>query len=118
MAVVVDGERFEPAISVFPFGGQTIGTPATRSTVRDDLQMAVLAVPDPLATDGAGAGFEGTVVRVTVQPLVAWLWIGGAVMAVGTALAAVPGAGSPTGRARRRETEPETAPTTGPEQAR
>jgi len=118
VAVVVDGERFEPAISVFPFGGQTIGTPATRSTVRDDLQMAVLAVPDPLATDGAGAGFEGTVVRVTVQPLVAWLWIGGAVMAVGTALAAVPGAGSPTGRARRRETEPETAPTTGPEQAR
>jgi cytochrome c-type biogenesis protein CcmF len=101
VAVVVDGERLEPAISVFPFGGQTIGTPATRSTVRDDLQLAVLAVPDP--GDGPGDSSGSTVVRVTVQPLVAWLWIGGVVMAVGTALSAVPGAGSPTGRARRRD---------------
>ena len=34
---------------------------------------------------------EGVVVRVTVQPLVRWLWIGGGLMAVGTALALVPG---------------------------
>ena len=101
VGMIVDGERLEPAISVFPFGGQTIGTPATRSTSRDDLQMAVLAVPDAEMDDGRGS----TVVRVTVQPLVAWLWIGGAVMAVGTALAALPGAGSPTGRARRRDLE-------------
>lgn len=105
VAVMVDGERFEPAISVFPFGGQTIGTPATRSTVRDDLQLAVLAVPDP--DEGLGNASvdrsSSTVVRVTVQPLVAWLWIGGALMAIGTALASVPGAGSPTGRARRQD---------------
>ena len=44
-------------------------------------------------------------VRVTVQPLVAWLWIGGAVMAIGTVLSFVPGAGSPTGRAKGRERE-------------
>jgi cytochrome c-type biogenesis protein CcmF len=76
---------------MFPFAGQTIGTPATRSTLRDDLQLAVLAVPDD--------GSTTTVLRVTVQPLVLWLWVGGAVMAVGTALAAVPGAGA----ARRRD---------------
>ena len=105
VAVVVDGDRFEPAISVFPFGGQTIGTPATRSTVRDDLQLAVLAVPDPLVSDQDGSEPGSTVVRVTVQPLVAWLWIGGAVMAIGTVLASVPGAGSPTGRAKGRERE-------------
>jgi len=105
VAVVVDGDRFEPAISVFPFGGQTIGTPATRSTVRDDLQLAVLAVPDPLVSGQDGSEPGGTVVRVTVQPLVAWLWIGGAVMAIGTVLSSVPGAGSPTGRAKGRERE-------------
>jgi len=105
VAVVVDGDRFEPAISVFPFGGQTIGTPATRSTVRDDLQLAVLAVPDPLVSGQDGSEPGGTVVRVTVQPLVAWLWIGGAVMAIGTVLSSVPGAGSPTGRAKGREQE-------------
>ena len=82
VAVLVDGHRYLPAISVFPFGGQTIGTPATRSTLRDDLQLAVLAVPDEESS--------ATVVRVTVQPLVLWLWVGGAVMAVGTVLAAIP----------------------------
>jgi len=101
VAVLVDGDRHEPAISVFPFGGQTIGTPSTRSTWRDDLQLAVLAVPD-----GPGGGESGaTVVRVTVQPLVSWLWIGGAVMALGTLLAALPGAGSPTGRSRQADSE-------------
>ena len=44
--------------------------------------MAVLAVPE-----GSGS----TVVRVTIQPLVWWLWFGGGVMALGTVLAAVPG---------------------------
>ncbi|MBV13648.1 MAG: cytochrome C biogenesis protein CcmF [Actinobacteria bacterium] len=82
VSVLVDGELQMPAISTFPFGGQTIGTPATRSTVWDDVQLAVLAVPD-----GSGS----TIVRVTVQPLVWWLWFGGGVMALGTVLAAVPG---------------------------
>ena len=91
VSVRVDGHPYLPAISMFPFAGQTIGTPATRSTLRDDLQLAVLAVPDD--------GSTTTVLRVTVQPLVLWLWVGGAVMAVGTALAAVPGAGA----ARRRD---------------
>ena len=94
VSVRVDGRIYLPAISTFPFGGQTIGTPATRSTIRDDLQLAVLAVP--------GEGSATTVVRVTVQPLVVWLWVGGAVMAVGTAMAAVPAGG---GRRRRASGE-------------
>jgi cytochrome c-type biogenesis protein CcmF len=94
VSVRVDGRTYLPAISTFPFGGQTIGTPATRSTLRDDLQLAVLAVPDE--------GSTTTVVRVTVQPLVVWLWVGGAVMAVGTALAAVP---TTDGRRRRAASE-------------
>jgi len=96
VSVLVDGELQTPAISTFPFGGQTIGTPATRSTIWDDVQLAVLAVPD-----GSGS----TIVRVTVQPLVWWLWFGGGVMALGTVLAAVPGRG--------RRSSPITAETEG-----
>ena len=83
VGLFVDGQRYAPAISRFPFGGRTIGTPATRSSWRDDVQLAVLAVPDD-------RGSASTVVRVTVQPLVWWLWVGGGVMVVGTLLAAVP----------------------------
>ena len=83
VGLFVDGRRYAPAISRFPFGGRTIGTPATRSSWRDDVQLAVLAVPDD-------RGSSSTVVRVTVQPLVWWLWVGGGVMVVGTLLAAVP----------------------------
>jgi len=78
----LDGQIFTPAINVFPFGGQAIGTPTTRSTWWDDVQLSVLVVPDESG--------QVTVVRATVQPLVWWLWVGGAVMAVGTLLAAIP----------------------------
>ena len=44
------------------------------------------------------------VVGIIVQPLVSWLWIGGAVIALGTLLAAWPG------RRPRRPTEPASAP--------
>jgi cytochrome c-type biogenesis protein CcmF len=40
--------------------------------------------------------------RVIVQPLIAWLWIGGALMVVGTAMAEFPGR-------RRRPTDPVSA---------
>ncbi len=93
VAVLVDGAEFRPAISAFPFGGQTIGTPTTRTSWWDDVQLSVLSVPD-----GAGP----TVVRVTVQPLVRWLWLGGAVMALGTVLAAIP-AGRSTSAGESRE---------------
>jgi cytochrome c-type biogenesis protein CcmF len=78
----LDGQTFTPAINVFPFGGQAIGTPTTRSTWWDDVQLSVLVVPDESG--------QVTVVRATVQPLVWWLWVGGAVMAAGTLLAAIP----------------------------
>ncbi len=96
VSVLVDGELQTPAISTFPFGGQTIGTPATRSSIWDDIQLSVLSAPE-----GSGS----TIVRVTVQPLVWWLWFGGAVMALGTVLAAVPG--------RSRRPASDTAVSTG-----
>ena len=63
--------------SHFPFGGRSIGTPTTRSTWKDDVQLAVLAVPE----EGEQ---ENTVIRVTIQPMVWWIWFGGGVMVIGT----------------------------------
>ena len=54
-----------------------------RSTPRDDVALTLLALPQ--------GDDDAVTIRVTVQPLVVWLWIGGGVMAVGTALAAFPG---------------------------
>lgn len=58
------------------------------------------------AADGAAAGEpapDAVLLRVIVQPMIVWLWIGGGVMAFGTILAAWPGK-------RRRPTDPVSAP--------
>ena len=47
---------------------------------------------------------EQATIRVFTKPMILWLWIGGAVMAIGTLLAAFPG------RRRRRPTDPASAP--------
>ena len=77
------GQVYAPAISTYPFAGQTIGTPSVRSTLQDDIALSVLSFPEDAD--------DAVVLRATVQPLILWLWIGGIVMAVGTALAVVPG---------------------------
>ena len=93
--VQVDGAKtYAPAIATFPFAGRTIGIPSVRSTLRDDVALSVLTFPEDGA-DGAGR----VILRVTVQPLVAWLWLGGILMAVGTALSLLPSGRPP----RRRE---------------
>ena len=51
---------------------------AIRSTLREDLHLAMPAI---------GADGSQITLRVTLNPLMAWLWIGGAVMLAGTALA-------------------------------
>jgi cytochrome c-type biogenesis protein CcmF len=60
--------------------------------------LSVLALPENQG--------DPVVLRVTVQPLVVWLWIGGGVVAFGTVLAAFPGR-------RRRPTAPVSEPVTG-----
>ena len=88
-----------PALSRYTLRGQVVGHPATLSSARRDLQLSVVRLP----TETGG----NLVLRVTVQPLVLWLWVGGAVMLVGIVLAAFPGR-------RRRPTDPTSAPVTVP----
>ena len=87
-----------PSLNQFPNGTQTISTPSVRSTLTDDVALSLIKVP----TDGDTA----MTVRVTIQPLVIWLWIGGLVMAVGTLLAVFPGR-------RRNPIDPVSAPLRG-----
>jgi cytochrome c-type biogenesis protein CcmF len=100
--VLVDGQGpYAPGINTFPGGTNVIGTPSVRTTWRDDVALSLLDVP--------GDENAPITLRVTIQPLIMWLWIGGGIMAVGTLLAAFPGR-------RRRGTEPVSAPV--PERAR
>lgn len=95
--VRVDGGAVErPAINRFPYATQAIGTPAVRSGPAGDVYLTLVSAP---RSPGSPA-----VLAVVVQPLVMWLWVGGGIMVVGTAMAAVPGR-------RRRPTEAASAPT-------
>jgi len=93
----IDGHGdLQPAIDIFRGGSsQPVGTPAFTSSLIEDVYLA----PNALT---ATRGHELATLQVVVQPLVAWLWIGGAVVAGGAVLAAMPG------RRRRRPTDPST----------
>jgi cytochrome c-type biogenesis protein CcmF len=94
----VDGGRiFRPALNHFPFATQAIGTPSVRTGALEDVYLTLVSAPREQG--------DAAVIGVVVQPLVVWLWIGGAIMAAGTVLAAAP-------RLRRRRTE---APSRVPE---
>jgi cytochrome c-type biogenesis protein CcmF len=94
--VRVDGGRvYEPALSQYPGFGQLIGTPSVKTGLREDVYLTVTR----LADEPGGP----VTLRVIIQPLTLWLWVGGGVMAFGTVLAAWPGR-------RRRPTDPVSAP--------
>jgi len=88
------GAVFTPAISQFGSGTQAVGTPAIDSSLTSDVYLTINSIP------GRTGGWTFGVV---VQPLVMWLWIGGAFIVVGSVLSAVPGR-------RRRPTDPASAP--------
>lgn len=93
----VDGCKvYRPQISDYqadPGGG--IGTPSVRSTPVDDVYLTIASPPQNPG--------DPTVIGVTVQPLIIWLWIGGSLVAFGTLLAMLPGR-------RRRPVLPASAP--------
>jgi cytochrome c-type biogenesis protein CcmF len=94
--VRIDGAKvYRPAISNFPFATQAIGTPSVRTGLREDVYLTLVVAPQ--------SDDDVAVVGVNVQPLVVWLWIGTGLMALGTAMAALPGR-------RRRPTSPVSAP--------
>ena len=88
----MDGAPFFPAISVFP-GSEGIGTPAVDSSVSEDTYLTVADIQ--VSPHGPAT------IDVVIQPMVLWLWVGGAITAFGAALAAIP-----TRRRRSSRTKP------------
>jgi len=81
--VLVDGHGpWRPAISQFGAGTEPVATPAIDSGILDDVYLTVDSLPS------AAGGPVG--IGVIVQPLVAWLWVGGTILVLGALLAAVP----------------------------
>ncbi len=77
------GQVHSPAINTFTQIGTSIGTPSVQSGLLRDIYLTLESA------DGVGA--TEAQVKIFIKPLVVWLWIGGAMMAAGTVLAAFPG---------------------------
>jgi cytochrome c-type biogenesis protein CcmF len=86
---------FAPAISTFPNAAEGIGTPSIHTTPWRDWYLTLSSSP----TSGR------VTIGVQVGTMVMWLWIGGLIMVIGTAVALVP-----PRRRRVRESEAVTAP--------
>jgi cytochrome c-type biogenesis protein CcmF len=93
---VDEDQVYEPALSRYSGFGSLIGTPSVKSGLTEDVYLTVTRLPEE--------GSDTVTLRVIIQPMALWLWVGGGVMALGTVLAAWPG------RRRRRPTDPVSAP--------
>ncbi len=82
---VREGDRdlgvVEPRLNHYKKMNQPIGTPEVRSGPVEDLYFSLV---------NAGMGGDAASVEVMVKPMVWWLWVGGAVMMLGTVIAAWP----------------------------
>jgi cytochrome c-type biogenesis protein CcmF len=74
--------RVSPALRDYPNSVQPIATPSVMTSAGEDFYLTLLAY-DPEA---------GTVtLRLFVNPLVAWIWVGGAIVVLGALFAIWPG---------------------------
>jgi cytochrome c-type biogenesis protein CcmF len=81
--IEIDGRGvYAPAVTRYPTFGTPIATPSVSTSLVDDVYLVLTAIPDE--------GVDEVAIRVLIKPLVAWLWIGGGVMGLGTLLALVP----------------------------
>jgi cytochrome c-type biogenesis protein CcmF len=82
--VILDRKKtMSPAITTYLAMGQSVGTPAVRTGLSNDIYLTLEA--------GARPGDTTATIRAFVKPLIIWLWLGGLVMAIGTLLSAFPG---------------------------
>ena len=80
------------------FGRPTF-EPSTEAAIRSDLREDIYVV-----FAGSVNGTEEAVYKFTINPLVVWVWLGGAILVLGGVVTLWPG-GGPTDRAARRAME-------------
>ena len=82
---VAKGDRvlgtYSPAISTYPNSTEGIGTPSVHTGLTDDVYLTLVSSPNAQSRITLG---------VRINPMIVWLWIGGAFMALGTILALAP----------------------------
>lgn len=71
----------QPALNIYPAAAEPIATPSIRYGLLTDLYVSVLGFDE----NGQRASF-----RVLLNPGVTWLWVGGALMALGGLVSAWP----------------------------
>jgi cytochrome c-type biogenesis protein CcmF len=89
LVVVVDHHVLLPAVTTYNGrSGQTVGTPAIDSNLARDVYVTFDAVGGNGATSGAQVQSNlpagSVVLGVTVEPLLAWLWVGGLMVGAGS----------------------------------
>jgi cytochrome c-type biogenesis protein CcmF len=90
LLVSVDHHQLRPAVTTYHGrNGQTVGTPAIDSNLLRDVYLTFDAEGNG-STSGAQVQNDlpagSVVIGVTVEPLLAWLWIGGLIIGLGSAL--------------------------------
>ena len=90
------GKVYAPQICQYPSLATAVGTPSVDTGIKDDVYVTYVTSPRDAS--------EPAVIGLIIQPLIGWLWFGGALMGIGTVLAAWPG------RRRRNPTDPVSAP--------
>ena len=87
LEVTVDGHALRPAVTTFHGRATTVGTPAIDSNLLRDVYVTFDAVGGNGTTSGAQVQNNlpagSVVLGVTVEPLLAWLWIGGLMVGLG-----------------------------------
>jgi cytochrome c-type biogenesis protein CcmF len=94
LRVEVNHHGLLPAVTTYNGRkGQSVGTPAIDSNLERDVYVTFDAVGGNGATSGAQVEGDlpagSVVLGVTVEPLIAWLWIGGLLLGVGSVLSFV-----------------------------
>jgi len=84
VAVMKDGRelgRLEPAMNFYPTSQQPIPTPDVRSRPSGDIYLNLMAFKQ----DGSNA-----TIKVIVEPLVPWIWLGGGIICLGAVISMFP----------------------------
>ena len=95
-AVSIDGgQAYAPAITRYTSMGRDVGTPSVQTSLARDIYLTL--------ENAAKAGATEAQIKIFIKPLIVWLWVGGALVGIGTVLAAFPGR-------RRKPTAPVSSP--------
>jgi cytochrome c-type biogenesis protein CcmF len=97
--ILVDRSKvYGPAVTTYLLQGMVVPTPSVRTGFANDIYLTIDGTNPP------AAGSSEVTLRVFIKPLILWMWVGGAIMAIGTVLSAVPSA------RHRRPTDATSAP--------